>query len=78
MFYSLSIMIISFRIVQFAIELTPVVVTGSIIPQSIKEINVGNWINILDSTNTFLKVLLGLVQVEKMTRITIDIKALEK
>jgi hypothetical protein len=33
--------------------------------------------NAIDGTNTYLKVALGLVQVEKFTRITADIKELE-
>jgi hypothetical protein len=36
------------------------------------------WSNAFYYINTYFKVLLGLVQVEKTTRITSDIKALEK
>jgi hypothetical protein len=35
-------------------------------------------VRLFDTTNTYLKVFLGLVQVEKMTRITTEIIALER
>ena len=40
-------------------------------------LRVNAWANYLFYTNTYLKVFLGLLQVEKMTSITIEIKALE-
>jgi hypothetical protein len=68
-FYIIAVLIIILRIIQFVLTIVAYTqILGKIVPIIV---------NGFDETNTYLKVALGLVQVEKFTRITAEVKELE-
>ena len=72
-FYILAFIIVLFRIAEL-------VLVGELIFNTFPRVvryRINDWANYFYYTNTYLKVILGLVQVEKMTSITSEIKALE-
>jgi hypothetical protein len=67
-FYIIAVMVLVLRIIQFVL----LILNGFALGQT------GNIIlNSFDVSNTYLKVALGLVQVEKFTRITAEVRELE-